>query len=466
MLNIYDGLISKYLGIFLSIYSKAYMKFIFKFILTSIFLTSVISAFAESIPRASTLFENVRVFDGVSEKLSSQTNVLIENNLIKTISSKPIQIPASTTTTVIAGNGRTLMPGLSDAHTHIWLTPSLDMLIQGNIPQLNEAAYKTAKEMLLNGWTTVRDMAGPVFQLKKDIDSGKVIGPRIYPSGTMISQTSGHGDFSEPEALPRSLGGGLSLGEKLRISSVVDGRAQVLTATRFNLRNGASQIKLATSGGVSSSDDTPQVHEFTSDEIKAAVEAASDFGTYVSVHAINSESVRRSIDAGVKVIEHGQLLDEATVKYIKSKDVWLSTQNFDDFQAPYTPFQIHKMHELVLGENNVYKWALKYKVKLAWGTDFFFEPDGVVQNIQLAKMTKWMSPARALKMATHDNAQLFALSGPRNPYPGKLGVVQEGAYADLLLVDGDPTANLEIIADPVKNFRVIMKDGKIYKNTL
>lgn len=442
------------------------MKFIFNSILTSIFLTSVASAFAQSIPQTSTLFENVRVFDGVSEKLSSPTNVLIENNLIKTISSKPIQIPASTTTTVIAGNGRTLMPGLSDAHTHIWLTSSLDMLMQGNVPQLNEAAYKTAKAMLLNGWTTVRDMAGPVFQLKKDIDSGKVIGPRIYPSGTMLSQTSGHGDFSEPEALPRSLGGGLSLGERLRISSVVDGRAQVLTAARFNLRNGASQIKLATSGGVSSSDDTPQVREFTSDEIKAAVEAASDFGTYVSVHAINSESVRRSIDAGVKVIEHGQLLDEATVKYIKSKDVWLSTQNFEDFKDGYTKFQIHKMHELVLGENYVYKWALQYKLKLAWGTDLFFEPDGIVQNILLAKMTKWMSPARALKMVTHDNAQLFALSGPRNPYPGKLGVVQEGAYADLLLVDGDPTANLEIIADPVKNFRVIMKDGKIYKNTL
>jgi imidazolonepropionase-like amidohydrolase len=444
------------------------MKTIVQGFLVSSALFSGAYSFAQPATQATaTLYENVRVFDGTSEKLTPPTNVLVVNNLIKTISAKPIQVPAGTTATVISGGGRTLMPGLSDAHTHIWLTATMDEILKGDVKKLNAIAYQTAKEMLLNGWTTVRDMAGPVFQLKSDIDAGKVLGPRIYPSGTMITQTSGHGDFSFPEELPRSFGGGLSIGEKLRVSSVVDGRAQVLTATRFNLRNGASQIKLATSGGVSSADDTPTVQEFTSDEIKAAVEAASDFGTYVSVHAYNATSIRRSVEAGVKVIEHGQLLDEATVKYLKNKDVWLSTQNFEEFHPPYTPFQIYKEHQVVMGENNVFKWALQNNVKLAWGTDFFFQPDGVVQNIQLAKMTKWMTPAQALKMVTHDNAQLFALSGPRNPYTeGKLGVVKEGAYADLLLVDGDPTQNLDIVADPAKNFRVIMKDGKIYKNTL
>lgn len=444
------------------------MTKITKYFVASCTLICAIAASAQSAPQTSaTLYENVRVFDGTSEKLTPPTNVLVVNNLIKTISSKSISIPTGTTVTVIAGGGRTLMPGLSDAHTHLWLTPTLDQLMQLDFKQLNDIAYKTAKEMLLNGWTTVRDMAGPTAQIQRDIDAGKVIGPRIYPSGTMISQTSGHGDFNPPDALPRSLGGELSIGEKYRITSVVNGRPEVLAATRFNLRNGSSQIKLATSGGVSSADDTPTVHEFTIDEIKAAVEAASDFGTYVAVHAYNPISVRRSVDAGVKSIEHGQLLDEATVKYLKNKDVWLSTQNFEEFEAPYTPFQIQKEHQVVMGQNNVFKWALQNNVKLAWGTDFFFQPDGVVQNIQLSKMKQWMSPARALKMVTHDNAQLFAMSGPRNPYTeGKLGVVKEGAYADLLLVDGDPTANLEIIADPVKNFRVIMKDGKIYKNTL
>ena len=338
------------------------------------------SSVAQTVPQSATLYENVRVFDGTSEKLTPPTNVLVVGNLIKSISSQPIEIPSGVVATRIAGDGRTLMPGLSDAHTHLWLTATLDELLKGDVAALNATASATSKQMLLNGFTTVRDMAGPVFQIKSDIDSGKAIGPRIYPSGTMITQTSGHGDFSAPEALPRSLGGPLSIGEQLRISSVVDGRAQVLTAVRFNLRNGASQIKLATSGGVSSADDTPTVHEFTSDEIKAAVEAASDFGTYVSVHAYNTESVRRSVDAGVKVIEHGQLLDEATVKYLKDKDIWLSTQNFEEFDDSYTPFQRLKEHEVVQGENNVYQWAVQNNVKLAWGTDFFFQPAGPVKD--------------------------------------------------------------------------------------
>lgn len=438
---------------------------------TALLVSSVLCsalAMAQSAPQTATLYENVRVFNGTSDKLSAPSNVLVVGNTINTISNKSIDVPAGLTVTKIAGDGRTLMPGLIDAHTHLYLTdPMMSYLGPDvSVSKLNAKAESTAKGMLLNGFTTVRDMAGPVFKLKASIDHGKNIGPRIYPSGTMIVQTSGHADFSDPEALPRSFGGPLSPGEALRIASIADGRDQVLTAVRFNLRNGASQIKLATSGGVSSPSDPVTVHEYTSDEIKAAVEAASDFGTYVSVHAYNTESVRRSIDAGVKVIEHGQLLDEATVKYIKQKDIWLSTQVFEEFGDTYTPLQRHKEHEVVLGESQVFKWAMKHNVKIAWGTDFFFQDDGVVQNIQLAKLGEWMTPARALKMVTHDNAQLMAMSGIRNPYPGKLGVVQEGAYGDLLLVDGDPTKDLKIIADPDKNFRVIMKDGKIYKNTL
>ena len=224
---------------------------------------------------------------------------------------------------------------------------------------------------------------------------------------------------------------------------------------------------MAASGGVASPSDPVTVQEYTLDELKAGVEAATDFGTYVAVHAINAKSVRRALDAGVKSIEHGQMLDEAGVKYVKSKDAWLSTQNFDPMEGDaFTPLQREKDHIAIGGEGNVFKWAVKYNVKLAWGTDLIFQPDGVSQSILLSKLDKYMTPARALRMVTHDNAQLLAMSGIRNPYPGKLGVVQEGAYADLLLVDGDPTQDLKIIADPGKNFRVIMKDGKIYKNSL
>ena len=329
------------------------------------------ASFAENIAQTSTLYENVRVFDGISEKLSAPTNVLVVNNLVKSISTKPIQIPSGTTATVISGGGRTLMPGLSDAHAHLYIAGvTADQIIIPNpdIAFLDKTALEQAQAMLMRGFTTVRDMAGPIFRAKDAIDQGKAIGPRIYPSGSMICQTSGHCDFTVPEQLPRSFGGPLTPLEQVRFSSIVDGRAQVLTATRFNLRNGATQIKLATSGGGESQMDPLYVNEFTSDEIKAAVEAATDFGTYVSVHSYTPHSVRRSIDAGVTVIEHGQLLDEATVKYMADKGIWLSTQVFDEAGPSFPPDVRARKHELVLNQGNVWRWAVKNKVKLAWGT--------------------------------------------------------------------------------------------------
>lgn len=438
---------------------------------TALFVSSVFCsalAFAQSVPQSATLYENVRVFNSTSDKLSAPSNVLVVGNTIKVISTKPVDVPAGISVTRIAGDGRTLMPGLIDVHTHIYLTAPMNDYVKPNPPvaTLDVLAAATAKTMLLNGFTSIRDMAGPMFMLKTSIDQDKSIGPRIYPSGTMVSQTSGHCDYDAPEVPPRSLGGPRSTGEILGICTVADGRDQVLAAVRYNLRQGASQIKIAVSGGVDSPSDPVTTQEYTADEIKAAVDAASDFGAYVAAHGYNVKAVRRALDAGVKSIEHGQLLDEATVKYLKSKDAWLSIQNLPQMGDSYSPLQREKDHEVIQGQSDVFKWALKYNVKMAWGTDFTLIPEKQHQNIQLAKLTEWMTPARALKLVTHDNAQLLAMSGIRNPYPGKLGVVQEGAYADLLLVDGDPTKDLKIVADPDKNFRVIMKDGKIYKNTL
>lgn len=420
-------------------------------------------------PKAA-LFENVRVFDGTSTALSQPVNVLIVDNRIETITTAPIKPPNGIATIRLAGEGRTLMPGLIDAHAHLYLNVEPNILLNPKTPtqKLAEIASANGKAALMSGFTTVRDMAGPVFQLKKAIDLGEVEGPRIYPSGTIISQTSGHGDFSEPSDLPHSLGGPLPLASKLGLSTIADGPDQVLAAVRYNLRNGASQIKIAAGGGIASTFDPIEVAEYTYPEIRAAVQAASDFGTYVSAHAYTPASVRRCVSAGVKAIEHGQSLDEATIKLLRDKGVWLSLQVFEELPSSFSQLQRDKNHQVILNQSNVWKWALKYGVKTAWGTDFMFGSPlyGPAQNAALVQMKTWMPPARALKMATHDNAQLLALSGIRNPYPGQLGVVKKGAYADLLLVDGDPTKNLEVIANPGKNFRIIMKDGKIFKNTL
>jgi imidazolonepropionase-like amidohydrolase len=313
----------------------------------------------------------------------------------------------------------------------------------------------------------VRDVGGPSFKTKRDIDAGKEIGPRIYPSGATVSQTSGHGDSRLPSEKSRRFGGTVSLGEQLGVGFIADGRDEVLTAVRENLRAGASQIKVMAGGGAASAYDPLDVAQYTLDELKAAVDAADDWNTYVTVHAYTVKAVRRAVEAGVKCIEHGQLLDEPTVKLLADKDVWLSLQTLEEAPATQTENVKAKKHLVVEGTSNAYTWAKKYKVKLAWGTDYLFFPkQNVDQTPSILKLKQWFSPAEILKMVTHDNAELLALSGPRNPYPGKLGVVEKDAYADLLLVDGDPIANLELFTDPEKNFKIIMKNGQIYKNTL
>ena len=416
------------------------------------------------------IFENVRIFNGTSDRLSAPSNVLVIGNVIKAISTTPIAAPKGMTVTRVAGGGRTLMPGLIDNHVHITMSASSQRdLIDPNVSveTLQSRATEEAKQMLLRGFTAARDMGGPVFELKAAIDQGKAVGPRIYPSGAMISQTSGHGDSRLPNERSRRFGGTVSRGELLGANFIADGRDEVLTATREDLRAGASQIKVMAGGGAASAYDPLDVTQYTLDEMKAAVEAAGDWGTYVTVHAYTPKAVRRAVDAGVKCIEHGQLLDEPTIKLLAAKGIWLSLQVLDEAPESQTADVKAKKHTVVQGTDNAFKWAKKYKVKLAWGTDFLFNPaQNKNQNSDILKLKTWFTPDQALKLVTHDNAQLLALSGPRNPYPGKLGVVEVNALADLLLVDGDPIANINLIGDPEKNFLVIMKDGKIYKNAL
>jgi imidazolonepropionase-like amidohydrolase len=230
------------------------------------------------------------------------------------------------------------MPGLIDNHVHVFLSASTEqqLLDPAARPEdMFERALKEAELMLLRGFTAVRDVGGPVFPLKRSIDSGKTVGPRIYPSGAMISQTSGHGDFRTPGEVSRRWGGAVSTGERLGAGFIADGRDEVLTATRENLRGGASQIKVMAGGGAASAYDPLDVAQYTLDELRAAVDAASDWNTYVTVHAYTTVAVRRAVEAGVKCIEHGQLLDEPTMKLLADKGIWLSLQALDEDQEAH-----------------------------------------------------------------------------------------------------------------------------------
>ncbi|PZV11157.1 MAG: hydrolase [Pseudanabaena sp.] len=421
-----------------------------------------------------TLFENVRVFNGTSEQLSVLSNVLVVDNKIHKITTESIPTPSGASVTRINANGRVLMPGLIDNHTHLFMaiTKIEDLLSPNTTPEtIFKSAQTAAKDMLLRGFTSARDMAGPVFELKKLVDKGAIVGPRIYPSGAMISQTSGHGDYRSLKELPRSATTPLSRGEVFGVGVIADGVDEVLRRTREQLMQGATQIKLAAGGGVASDYDPLDVSQYTEPEFRAAVEAADNWNTYVTVHAYTPKAIQTAIRAGVKCIEHGQLMDDATAKIMAEKGIWLSMQPFldDEDAIPFPEGSPNRAKQLQMtkGTDNAYKLAKKYNLKTAWGTDTLFDAKlATRQGAQLAKLVRWYTPAEILKMATRTNAELLALSGPRNPYPGKLGVVEEGALADLLLVNGNPLENIKLIEDPDRNFQVIMKDGKIYKNTI
>ncbi|WP_426789974.1 amidohydrolase family protein [Sphingobacterium sp. WOUb80] len=415
------------------------------------------------------LIENVKLIDYNSQMLTSSKHVLINGNTIQTISDLPIKAMGNDLIK-IDGKGKTLIPGLIDAHVHlVFGALTMPQMMKNDLSEefLINTVGQSAQQMLMRGFTSVRDVGGPIFPLKAAIDKGKLMGPRIWPSGATISQTAGHGDFRTPEEKSRRFFRIVSRAERYGATFIADGRDEVLTAVRENLRFGASQIKLMAGGGTSSAYDPVDVTQYTLDEMKAAVEAAEDWGTYVTVHAYTPRAIRRAIEAGVKCIEHGQLLDEETLQLIAQKNIWLSLQNLVEDTPDMDPQRRIKRKPVIEGQEKVWPMAKKIGVKLAWGTDFLFEPDlNKLQNAFILRLQKWFTNAEIIKMVTQDNGELLQLSGLRSPYPGKLGTIEEGALADLLLVDGDPLKNLKLLADPDKSFLLIIKDGQIYKNNL
>jgi imidazolonepropionase-like amidohydrolase len=419
-------------------------------------------------PPTLTLLQNVRIFDGKSDQLTGPLSVLIEGPKIARIA-PALAAPAGAT--VIDGGGRTLMPGLIDAHWHsIMAAVSQPMLMTADPAYLQLLAARQAEATLLRGFTTVRDMGGPTLGLKRAIDEGVMAGPRIYPSGAFISQTSGHGDFRFHFEVPRKPGGPLSYSESAGVAAIADSPDEVRLRTREQLRLGASQIKLMAGGGVASPYNPIESTQYTEAELRAAVEAAENWGTYVTVHAYTPRAIRQAVAAGVKCIEHGHLIDESTAQLLAEKGIWWSLQPFlddEDASPLVNPVSQKKALQVFAGTESAYKLAKKYKIKTAFGTDALFDPRVASrQGAQLVKLLRWYTPAEALQMATARNGELLSLSGFINPYPGKLGVVEEGALADLLLVAGNPLEDIKLLETPDKNLLVIIKGGKMFKNLL
>jgi imidazolonepropionase-like amidohydrolase len=463
------------------------------------------------VPSEVTLFKNVNIFDGTNEKLLEGYDVLVIENKIREIRQgiptsgtyeidvkaggfKKADLPQGVyghdhgfdvmvyeeeklvkkqvTVNVIDGKGRTLMPGLIDSHWHCLLAA----ITQKDL-EMEEADYlfaamtAEAEKTLLRGFTTLRDIGGVSFGLKKAIDQGIVPGPRILPSGAAISQTSGHMDYHKTYELPRKLGGPEPRGEQLGMFRVADGVDEVLSAVRHNLKGGASQIKLAAGGGAASHYDPLDTNQYTFEEMKAAVDAASDWNTYVAVHIFNAKGIIRALEAGVKSIEHGNLIDEEAAKLMAEKGAWFIMNPFfkdEPGSETLAPESLKKFHQIVDGVETAVELVKKYNIKMGFGTDLLFSPAANGRQADLlVRYGKWFSNVELLRMITSVNAELLEMSGPRHPYrEGKLGVIAEGAYADIILVDGNPLEDPSLLGDNARNIPLIMKDGKIYKDEL
>ena len=415
------------------------------------------------------LLNNVEIFNGKDARTFSG-NLLIRNNRIETISAASIEMPSERPVTVIDGKGRFLMPGLIDAHWHAYLCcNTMTDLLAGDPSYTHLMAGREAAETLQRGFTAIRDAGGPVFGLKRAIDSGTLRGPRIYPSGAMISQTSGHGDFRMIyEHAHGGCGCEMAHVEQIGASKIADGADAVTAAVRENLRQGASQIKLMAGGGAASLYDPPRCDRILRGGAPCGSPCCRGLGHLCDGSCLQPAGDRPALKAGVRSIEHGHLIDEPTMapagrkrRMAQYAGLHRRGQHLSVARpASQTPANLQRNGSDIPPRQ-------KHGVKLAWGTDLLFDPANTKnQNHGIVKLQKWFTNFEILRMVTCDNARLLALSGARNPYPGNLGVIEEGALADLLVIEGNPLERIEVLENPHDNLRVIVKDGVVCKNTL
>ncbi|MGI9199409.1 MAG: amidohydrolase family protein [Woeseiaceae bacterium] len=451
------------------------------------------STWAQDEPPAQTLFTNVNIFNGTENKLYENHNVLVEGNAIASISSSAIDVRDDATT--IDGAGRTLMPGLIDAHVHLNLQllenpAAIDGVNNMTWEEVGALAYESAQEYLYSGFTTVRDLCGSHDGLRKHIQAGTLQGPRIYLSGACISQTSGHGDWRPASGVVRKNGNETSPVEDLGIVILADGADEVLKACRNNLAGGADFCKMMAGGGVTSQRDPLHSLQGTMDELRAMVVATDQWDSVGAVHAYHDESVTRALDAGVRSIEHGNLMNKrATFDKVKELDAFVvpAMAGFSDqllkhpvYGNPDLPLR-GKVMLIIENYDNWVELANKSEINIGFGSDVVVSnklASRGVRDFQIGQFDDAFGKFRTLKAMTGDNGRLMALTGQNNPYPGKLGVIEVGAYADIILVDGNPLEDLSVLgatydmwappraSQDVVTIPLVMKNGVVYKNAL
>ncbi|TIF33173.1 amidohydrolase family protein [Legionella pneumophila] len=410
----------------------------------------------------SILFKNANVILGESTELKKKFDVLVQNNLISQVSQTPLQPFEGMR--IIDVKGKTLMPGLIDAHAHITgLTLSPKNIFYSEA-EIFLAAATYLKNSLFYGFTTLREAGGADFRIAQLLDNKSIPGPRLFYSGRALTQTGGGADFRKPNEQIDPCG---HVGSFSTMSVIADGIDEVRKAAREELRKGATQLKVFASGGVVfPSLSNPTLYEYSEEELSTIVEEARARNTYVMAHAYSDESVRKCIKSGVRSIEHANFVSEPTVELMSESGVFYDPTFISLVQRIESAEQNRLSEAIVANLKNtiekgkkVYEYALKYKIPIAFGTDLW-GPEAQRDQLREFEMLKELdSAANIIRSATVVNAELLMQKG-------KLGVINEGAYADLLVVDGNPLVNLNVLLRPDENLKLIMKDGVIYKNEL
>ena len=435
-----------------------------------VLLLAPILASAEDGPPEFLLITNVSVWDGTSESASPGMNVLVEDNLIKRISADPIPVNRSGNTKVIDGGGRTLMPGLIEMHTHLMFQFGVPDTRTFDHAAMGAAAYEGMRTYMRMGYTTLRDVGGNSLSIARALAEGRFRGPRVYSAGGAINGISGHSDLGLLTVDPYE-----SVFQKRGDTNVVTGVDEATAAVRTILRQGGTHIKVMPGGGVASNFDPLEATTMTEAELRAIVDAAADFGTYACAHAYTDESINRFFDAGGRCIEHGFLMSEKTVKRMKKIDAVLSLQAYAGFEAFKEPDKIpgftaenaRKARQVNEGTDRVLGWIAEHEVDTFAGADLWIYNMITLTAQDMVIRKRWFSDLEILKQNTSNAARWLAKSGPKNPYKeGPLGVIEVGAYADMILVEGNPLEDVSVVADYENNVKVVIKDGDIYKNTL
>jgi imidazolonepropionase-like amidohydrolase len=407
------------------------------------------------------VFANARIFDGASADYIENGSVIVEDGIIQAVEPTQTSIPSAD---VVDCTGRTLMPGMIDAHVHVNASSCNLTLASRNLPSYNTAfAARFLRNSLECGFTTVRDVGGADAGLGRAVREGLIVGARLLYGGRIISQTGGHGDFRPPDEATLQICGCCSHQDGLSV--LVDGVSQVRRAVREEIRRGASHVKIMASGGVASPSDPLERCQFSDEEIIAAVDEATRAGVYVAAHCHPTDAVRRCVQLGVKSIEHGTLIDESTAAFAASRGAFIVPTMAVIFalrdegaELGLSSASLEKLHKIVRPALKGLEIMNRAGVKMGFGTDLL-GPHYTRQCTEFLLRREVLSPLEILRSACSINAELLGKAGV-------LGCIAPGAIADILVIDGDPLRDIAVLSQNGTRISVIMRNGSFHRRAL